>query len=202
MGNKVLKAINKDGRRSDLLFYSTIPLILRYEGGFVNDPVDRGGKTNMGVTQGFLEKYRKKAGVNARNVEELTRDEAIRLYKAEWDTYGFGVLDNTDIMKLVYDFSVNSGPKTAIRYLQKTLNVKGCNIIVDGYIGVQTNRAVNAVDEKWLKRELQASRAEHCDSIVDRNPEQKRFVKGWFNRINDIGNRCGCDEVFRSRHLK
>lgn len=40
---------------------------------------------------------------------------------------------------------------------------------------------------KWLKKELLKSRAEHCDGIVDKNPEQKRFIKGWFYRINDNG---------------
>ena len=63
-------------------------------------------------------------------------------------------------------------------------------------------QAVNSVVEKWLKTELQKSRAEHCDGIVDRNPEQTRFIKGWFNRINDIGNKFGCDTIFKSRHLK
>ncbi len=68
--------------------------------------------------------------------------------------------------------------------------------------GGRTNQAVNAVDEKWLKRELQKSRAEHCDGIVDRRPEQKRFIDGWFYRINDIGNRFGCDTIFKSRRSK
>ena len=124
------------------------------------------------------------------------------MYKAEWDSRGFGLLDNTDVMKLVYDFSVNSGPNTAIVNLQKVLNKKGYNLKEDGYIGDKTNQAVNSVDEKWLKTELQKSRAEHCDGIVDRNPEQTRFIKGWFNRINDIGNKFGCDTIFKSRHLK
>ncbi len=88
-------------------------------------------------------------------------------------------------MKLIYDFSVNLGPSTAIRSLQKALNKKGHNLVVDGYIGDKTNQTVNAVNEKWLKRKLQKSRAEHCDSIVDKYPEQKRFIKGWFYRIND-----------------
>ena len=99
----------KQKHRSDSLFYATIPMVMHYEGGFVDDPIDRGGITNQ---------------------------------------------------------------------------------------------AVNAVDEKWLKRELQKSRAEHCDAIVDRRPEQKRFIDGWFYRINDIGNKFGCDTIFKSRHSK
>ena len=205
MDDKDFKAVGKSGevsvQRSDELFYSTIPLVLHYEGGYVNDPQDRGGKTNMGITQRFLEKYRGKAGVKAADVRELTRDDAVKLYKAEWDIYGFGRLGNTDVMKLVYDFSVNSGPALAIKYLQRILNGKGHSLKVDGYIGEKTSSAVGTVDEKWLKREIQRCRAEHCDGIVDRNPEQKRFIKGWFNRINDIGRKCGCNPVFRSRHM-
>lgn len=191
---------SKRKHRSDSLFYTTIPMVLRYEGGLVDDPVDRGGKTNMGITQKFLNTYKKKAGVSVDDVKDLTKKDAIGLYKAEWDGRGFGLLDNTDVMKLVYDFSVNSGPKTAIVSLQKVLNKKGHNLAEDGYIGSKTNNAVNAVDEKWLKKELQKSRAEHCDSIVDKHPEQKRFINGWFNRINDIGNKLGCDTIFKSRH--
>lgn len=200
LGKKDKSSLAKQKHRSDSLFYATIPTILHYEGGYVNDKFDRGGETNMGITQPFLDTYKKKAGVNVDNVKNLTKSDAIKLYKAEWDSRGFGLLDNTDVMKLVYDFSVNSGPSTAIRSLQKVLNKKGCNLKMDGYIGDKTNQAVNAVDEKWLKKELQKSRAEHCDSIVDEHPEQKRFVNGWFNRINDIGNKFGCETILKSRH--
>ena len=193
-------SLAKQKHRSDSLFYATIPLVLHYEGGFVDDPIDRGGKTNMGITQKFLDTYKKKAGVNVDNVKNLTKSDAVKLYKAEWDSRGFGLLDNENVMKLVYDFSVNSGPQTAIVSLQKALNKKGYNLVEDGYIGNKTNQAVNAVDEKWLKKELQKSRAEHCDKIVDKFPEQKRFINGWFNRINDVGNKFGCDTIFRSRH--
>lgn len=197
---------NKDSsselkHRSDSLFYATIPMVLHYEGGLVDDPIDKGGKTNMGITQKFLDTYKKKANVNVDDVKDLTKKEAIDLYKAEWDARGFGLLDNTDVMKLVYDYSVNSGPQKAIGSLQKVLNKKGHNLIEDGYIGDKTNKAVNAVDDKWLKKELLKSRAEHCDGIVDKNPEQKRFIKGWFYRINDIGKKIGCDTTFKSRHF-
>lgn len=201
LGRKSKDSLSEIKHRSDSLFHTTIPMVLRYEGGLVDDSIDRGGKTNMGITQKFLNTYKKKAGVNVNDVKDLTKKDAVSLYKAEWDSRGFGLLDNTNVMKLVYDFSVNSGPKTAIGSLQKALNKKGHNLVEDGFIGDKTNQAVNAVDEKWLKRELQKSRAEHCDKIVDKFPEQKRFINGWFNRINDIGNKFGCDTIFRSRHL-
>lgn len=200
LGKNNRASLAKEKYRSDSLFYATIPIILHYEGGYVNDKFDRGGETNMGITQKFLDTYKKKAGVNVDNVKNLTKSDAVKLYKAEWDSRGFGLLDNENVMKLTYDFSVNSGPGTAIRSLQKVLNKKGYNLKEDGYIGDKTNQAVNSVDEKWLKTELQKSRAEHCDGIVDRNPEQKRFINGWFNRINDIGNKFGCDTIFKSRH--
>ena len=191
----------KQQQRSDSLFYSTIPLVLKYEGGFADNPNDRGGRTNMGVTQGFLDTYKERAGVNVDDVRYLKEEDAIELYRTEWNIYGFGKLDNSNAMKLVYDFAVNSGPLVAIKHLQRILNSKGKNLAVDGYIGENTNRAVNSVDEKWLVREIQKARAEHCDRIVDQDPKQREFIKGWFNRINDIGKECGCDTVFRSRHL-
>lgn len=38
------------------------PFILKWEGGFVNDPDDLGGATNMGVTIGTYEAYCRKKG--------------------------------------------------------------------------------------------------------------------------------------------
>lgn len=37
------------------------PFILKWEGGFINDPDDLGGATNMGVTIGTYETYCRKA---------------------------------------------------------------------------------------------------------------------------------------------
>ena len=204
-GNRCLgnqeKATVECVEQNDSLFCSAVHVVLQFEGGFVDDPCDRGGKTNMGITQKFLDRYRHRAGVKARDVAALTPKEAVKLYKAEWDTYGFALLDNADVAILVYDFAVHSGAKLAIAAMQTILNTKGCGLAVDGYIGVLTNRAVNSVDSGWLKTELQRTRALHCDGIVDKDPKQKRFIKGWFNRINTIGKKCGCNTVFRSRHV-
>ena len=135
-------------------------------------------------------------------VSERKKNKAVQIFMMQPSTftkyYYIENYPNGDSLKI----SVNSGPSTAIRSLQKVLNKKGYNLKEDGYIGDKTNQAVNSVDEKWLKKELQKSRAEHCDSIVDKNPNQERYIKGWFKRINDIGNKFGCDTIFKSRHPK
>lgn len=40
------------------------PFILKWEGGFVNDPDDLGGATNMGVTFGTYQTYRASGSYN------------------------------------------------------------------------------------------------------------------------------------------
>lgn len=47
------------------------PFILKWEGGFVNDPDDLGGATNMGVTIGTYEAYCRKKGYPKPTVERL-----------------------------------------------------------------------------------------------------------------------------------
>ena len=63
------------------------PFILKWEGGFVNDPDDLGGATNMGVTIGTYEAYCRKKGYSKPTVERLKN-----LTKEEW----------TEILKTMY----------------------------------------------------------------------------------------------------
>lgn len=39
-----------EGDRCKVLFSKVSGVILRHEGGYVNDPDDKGGETNMGIT--------------------------------------------------------------------------------------------------------------------------------------------------------
>ena len=48
-----------------------IPFILKWEGGFVNDPTDRGGATNKGVTIATYEAYCRQKGLPRPTVEQL-----------------------------------------------------------------------------------------------------------------------------------
>jgi lysozyme family protein len=55
--------------------------ILRKEGAFVNDPVDRGGPTNFGITQNVYSKWlgRMATVAQTRNMDEATAREIYEL---------------------------------------------------------------------------------------------------------------------------
>ena len=56
-------------------FAQALPVILKHEGGYVTDPVDRGGATNFGVTQATYDAWRASVREKVRPVKEITTDE-------------------------------------------------------------------------------------------------------------------------------
>lgn len=88
--------------------------LMGVEGGYVNDPNDPGGETNWGIS---------KRSYPHVDIKNLTRDGAKAIYKTEfWDVIEADGLPG-DLAFQVFDFSVNSGISTAIRYLQRALGV-------------------------------------------------------------------------------
>ena len=64
---------------------------LPWEGGFADHPADRGGPTNMGITQGALDAAYKRGVVKHRNVRALSKDEALVIYRANfWEPHDWG----------------------------------------------------------------------------------------------------------------
>ena len=65
-----------------------IPYLTNFEGGYVNDPLDRGGETNMGITLNTYKGYCKIVGKpylyeQFRNMDISLRNEIIK--KVFWD---------------------------------------------------------------------------------------------------------------------
>ncbi len=81
LGKSKKVSFSTQKHRSHSLFYTAIPTVLHYEGGYANDKFDRGSETNMGITQPFLDTYKKKAGVNVDNVNNLTKNNVINYIK-------------------------------------------------------------------------------------------------------------------------
>jgi lysozyme family protein len=153
------------------------------EGGYTNHPADPGGATNFGIIQRNLDKWN---GVHPdqgfpSDVKDLTQDQAETIYRTDywrWD----GILEPALAIKL-FDIGVNCGLGTAIKLLQKAVNVLVTPpISIDGQLGPATLGAANTQPPDALIQALCQVQQDYYRAIVDRNPSQSVFLKGWLNR--------------------
>lgn len=71
------------------LFKKALGFVLKMEGGFVNDPNDRGGATNKGITQTTYNSYLRKKGRPTKDVRNITDAEVEDIYyNSYWLTAG------------------------------------------------------------------------------------------------------------------
>ena len=165
-------------------------IILKHEGGFVNDPLDRGGATNLGITQQTLSDWRGHK-VTVEDVRNLTEEEARDIYDTRYlRKPKINQLPFPHPQVLVFDMAVNHGPGRAIKLLQKTIKKAGFGpISVDGGIGPQTVAACERAQEAmgpYLQNAIVEERKAFYESIIERSPSQERFRRGWMNRADSF----------------
>lgn len=184
-----------------------LPFILRWEGGFVNDPTDRGGATNKGVT---ITTWRQvgydKDGDGDIDVNDLKllTNEDVRdrvLVPHYWNRWKADTINDQKIANILVDWVWASGSH-GIKIPQRLLGVN-----VDGIVGPKTIEAVNFADPKSLFLAIYDERVKFINNIVERSVSeyekkigrkatetellkytQKRFRKGWLNRLSELKN--------------
>ena len=105
-----------------MAFADCLSIILESEGGFVDDPQDPGGATNLGVTLATLAGFRRRP-VTVADVRALTVADVAPIYQADyWNVAHCGDCPaGLDLM--IFDEAVNQGPGRAIRSLQRVIGV-------------------------------------------------------------------------------
>lgn len=160
-----------------MTFDDALHAVLKYEGGYVDDPADPGGATNMGITIGTLSDWLGRPATKDQ-VRALVYPDVRPIYeKRYWAACRCGEMP-TGLALVVFDSGVNQGPGRAKRLLQQALGVTE-----DGILGPQTMAAVTAADEADLIDEMVARRAVHYASL------QSTFHLGWFRRLIDVHRR-------------
>ena len=160
-------------------FERALAIVLKFEGGFVNDPLDKGGATNKGITQRVYDAFRTKKGLPLRSVELIEDAEVSEIYSTGyWVPIGGDSLSWPSNLVL-FDCAVNAGPKQSIRLLQGVAGLP-----VDGQLGPNTLAAAKTASVEKL---LLARCWFYCD-LVRKDSTQQKFLPGWIYRTHQLFN--------------
>lgn len=153
-------------------FDRALSFCLAHEGGFVDNPADPGGATNLGITLATLRAWRG-AAVTVADVRALKRDEAAAIYRAYyWEPIQGDALPPA-LALLVFDAAINSGVTRAKSWLQQA-----CGVRVDYRIGPVTLAAAQR-GGRAVCIEFVALRTAYLGAL----PSWRTFGLGWSRRL-------------------
>ena len=110
----------------------------------------------------------------------MTRERANAIYYRDYWNYGKINTLPDDIVDIVFDNAVNQGQQTAIEHLHKALGLtKGGTIV-----GKESHKKLKEIDHSLIKRNFIQNVQNNEDRIIENDPTQKKFKKGWRNRSN------------------
>ena len=146
-------------------FDSAFDRLIGHERGYVNDPNDPGGETNWGIS---------KRSYPDLDIAALTREDAKAIYLKDFWLPVQGESLPASIAYQLFDFAVNSGIDTAIRYFQRALGVAD-----DGHFGSYSKAIAAKTSESDMVMGLCAERLD----FMTRLRNWPNHGKGWARRI-------------------
>lgn len=150
--------------------------LLAHEGGFVNNPRDPGGMTNLGATRANWAAWLGHDPTEA-EMRALTPADVAPFYRAKyWQAMRCDDLPS-GVDWVVMDFGVNSGIGRSAKFLQRVVGAGQ-----DGQIGPLTLANVKACDPKKLIDEICDARQAFLESL----PTFAYFGKGWTARVKEV----------------
>lgn len=157
-------------------FDRALAAVLKSEGGFVNNPKDPGGMTNLGVTIKTWESFVGR-NVTEKEMRNLTPEMVGKMYQQKyWNAVKADDLPE-GVDYLAFDFAVNAGPGRAAKLLQQAVGVTA-----DGAIGPATLKAVTAMQPADLIEKYSAAKETFYRSL----PTFETFGKGWLRRVAEV----------------
>lgn len=149
-------------------FNACLSEVLRHEGGYVDNPADPGGETNMGIS---------KRSYPNEDIKGMTRQRAAQIYRRDyWNAVrGDDLPAGLDLV--AFDGAVNSGVSRGAKWVQQAVGAQA-----DGKIGPATL--------------LRISNVPVVEAVNDACDERMRFLRslktwvtfgrGWQRRVDDV----------------
>lgn len=173
------------------------------EGGYANDPDDRGGETYAGIARNFwakwagwklIDQYKldytkaKAAGktklslaqwVNASTkvAGQPVKSLVVGFYKENfWKINNLDLFTDQQLANSIYDFGVNSGKGRAVQFLEQLFGVKK-----DGIMDLQVIALANKANAKDTLTAYNKAREDFYRSIA--KGSQAKYLNTWLKRI-------------------
>lgn len=159
-------------------FPAAISIVFQHEGGYVDNPYDKGGPTNFGISQRSYSHFLKRP-VSDEEMKNMTRVQAADLYIIMfWSPMDLDAIENEKVAVCLFDMAVLMGPKTAIALMQESIRSPQ-----------ETIAQINAdSDPIGLCRVFLQHCQVHFLDIVAKNNSQTIFLRGWISRTHDLQN--------------
>jgi lysozyme family protein len=140
-------------------FKKSLAFTLKWEGGYSDDKDDKGGETKFGIS---------KKSHPGLDIKAINKQRATEIY---WKDYWLGSEAHKlewPLCAAVFDAAVlHGGPRADDMYRTSIkIDIKLSN----------KDRALKICD---LRENL-------MHRLVDKNPKNKKWIKGWVNRVNDL----------------
>ncbi|NPV12722.1 MAG: hypothetical protein HPY57_13125 [Ignavibacteria bacterium] len=186
------------------MFDKSYERLIKHEGGYVNDPDDKGGETYKGISRRYnpnwegwkiIDEYKSKGKLSElKNNNELERLTAEFYKKEYWDYFRLDTLPEV-IADEIFEQSVNLGKQRTTTFIQITCNILNNNqklypnVKVDGKFGDTTyNTLLTCIKNRGTRlvyNILNILQGSHYIEIMLTNETQEKFI-GWFSRIDII----------------
>jgi lysozyme family protein len=159
-------------------FDISIKVILKHEGGYINDSSDPGGETNFGISRKFLISV----GLPNEDIKNMIVDRAVELYKQYfWKSLYDDITDQTITSKF-FDLCVNMGSNQGTKLVQRSCIQLGCKIGDDGVFGKNTLAAINGCDASLLIDKIIDIQCQFYKDLAASKPSLAKFLKQWLIR--------------------
>lgn len=157
-------------------------LVKRAEGGYSNDPRDRGGETYKGVSRVYhpkwsgwviVDAYKKNHTLKTNDVIRDSKLDALveSFYRTEfWNSIGGDKIKDQKVANIIYDSAVNQGQGAAKNYVKDSLKIAKYDV-----------NAINAADPGKLFNEIGKRR------VADYKEKGGYALNSWLKRVQDLG---------------
>lgn len=186
-------------------FTEAFNLTMGHEGGYVNDPDDRGAETYRGISRRFNPSWQGWVVIDNAKVlpnfpylldDDVHLDGMVRNHYQShyWDRFQGDRILHQPLANELFDNAVNMGVHKSVSFLQSALNLLNRNqslyddILEDGLCGTGTLNALNLYHQKdddmaLLIKVINIQQGNFYLEIMRKNKTQEKYLRGWLKRV-------------------